>query len=67
MVKTMAKKQKDGVQGQLLPWNAVVGILALRDQTKTPKHIHARSRQLIDECAEIEFSQVVGNYLYGGS
>lgn len=62
----MAKKQKDTVEGQLLPWSAVLGILELRDQTRVPKHIHARSRQLIEECSEVEFSAVVSNYLYGG-
>lgn len=64
---TMAKKQKDTVSGQLLPWGAVLGILEMRDQTQMPSRIHARSRQLIDEMAEYEFSQVVNGYLYGGS
>lgn len=62
----MAKKQKDTVNGQLLPWAAVQGILEMRDQTHVPKHLHARSRQLIDELAEREFAAVVGQYLYGG-
>lgn len=61
----MAKKQKETVQGQLLPWNAVLDILNTRAQTKTPKPLHPRSRQLIEEMAEHEFSQVVGSYIYG--
>lgn len=62
----MARKQKDNVQGQLLPWNAALELLLMRDQTKTPNPVHARSRQLIEEMAEHEFSEVVGRYLYGG-
>lgn len=62
----MAKKQKDTVNGQLLPWNAALALLGFRDQLKTPNRVHPRSRQLIEEMAEHEFNEVVGNYLYGG-
>lgn len=61
----MPKKQKDTVNGQLLPWNAVLDILNTRAQTKMPTRLHARSRQLIEEMAEHEFNQVVGSYIYG--
>jgi hypothetical protein len=60
----MSKKQKDTVLGQLLPWNAVLDILNTRAQTKVPKPLHARSRQLIEEMADHEFKQVVAGYIY---
>lgn len=63
----MARRQKDTVDGQLLPWNVVYEIMEIRDQTKVPSRLHARSRQLITEMAEYEFSQVVAMYLYGGA
>ena len=62
----MAKQQKDTVMGQLLPWAAVIAILEMRDQTRVPNNIHARTRQLIDELADRDFAAVVAEYLYGG-
>lgn len=63
---SVARLQRDTLPGQVLPWNTVYSIMELRDQTKVPKHLHARSRQLIEEMAEYEFGQLVELYLNGG-